>query len=303
MLLHIASPLPRLREDVHRWAEVRPRLQLRVIVAALYRGLVSDGGALDAGGQLAYFTLLAFFPFCIVAFSLIAYLPLAGLDSQLLGFLSDVMPGDVARMCGDVLREVVGKQRGWLLALSLIGAVWTASGSVTSATVALNHAWDTPEDRPYWRTKGTALLLTAGGVATLIFVTMLLMLGTKAGDQIVERFAHATMPGVTHSSLRWVIVCGFMLSISSLAYYLLPNLHGEPHFVLPGALLATAAWSLVTFGFGFYVSRVGSYARLYGALGTAIVLLTWIYLAAVVLLVGGTLNATLDHLIEKERAS
>src|SRR5438132_9248910 len=81
---------------------------------------------LDLAAQLAYWSLLALFPFLIFVLTLLGYVPLGGLDRQVLELAYDVLPREVARFFDQTLHEVVGRQRGGLLFVSLGAALFTA---------------------------------------------------------------------------------------------------------------------------------------------------------------------------------
>lgn len=250
-----------------------------------------SGNMIDVAAQLSYWNVLALFPFAIVALSLIAYLPLRGLDSALMSLVRESVPPDIARLYEQVMAEVIGKQHGVLLVLALLAALWTASGSVSALIAALDEAWEVKETRSYWRRKGVALGVTAAAVLVVIVVCAALLVGSEFGGQLLARMGWAPGP-VVSGFLRWVVAYVAMLGLASVAYMVLPNIEGR-RYVLPGALFASGVWVVVSLGFGLYVQHIASYARVYGALGGAIVLLTWLYLAGLVLLVGGRLNAML----------
>ena len=67
------------------------------------------------------------------------------------------------------------------------------------------------------------------------------------------------------------------------------------YWVTPGSLLATLIWTLASLGFSVYAENFGSYNKTYGTLGGGIVLALWMYLSALAILLGGELNAELEH--------
>jgi membrane protein len=257
-----------------------------------------DGGAIDAGAVLAYYTVLAIFPFALLALSLVAFVPLHGLDQQLIDLIWQVMPHDVAKMCTDILNEVVGKQHGIVLIVALVGALWTASSAVSATTITLNHTWDVKETRPWWRSKALALGVTISGVLLLIAGAVGMLLFSEVGRAVLDAagVAHPSKPLHTFFGgvIRYGVVFIAMLAVSSLSYRLLPNIKGK-RTIYPGAFFATGSWVLVSLAFGYDLTHFASYAKVYGALGTAVVMLTWLYLSSMVLILGGGINAAFDH--------
>jgi membrane protein len=81
---------------------------------------------------------------------------------------------------------------------------------------------------------------------------------------------------------------------AALSYYLLPDVAQKFKFITPGSVLGTLAWFLASWGFGTYVSHFGSYNVTYGSIGGVIVLMTWFYISAFILLMGGEVNAIIE---------
>ena len=103
---------------------------------------------LDLAAQLAYYALLSIFPFAMFLLTVVAYLPLHGLDQHIMGAIYSVMPADAAKLFQQTLNEIMGKQRGWLLLGTLAFAIWSASGGASGLITALNRAYDVVETRP-----------------------------------------------------------------------------------------------------------------------------------------------------------
>jgi membrane protein len=96
---------------------------------------------------------------------------------------------------------------------------------------------------------------------------------------------------------QWPITIALVVVVVDLVYYLAPNADTEWVWVTPGALLATALWLATSVGFRLYVRNFSDYTAVYGAIGSVIVLLLWLYLSGFALLVGAELNAEIDKAI------
>jgi membrane protein len=107
--------------------------------------------AVDLAAQLAYWSLLALFPFAIFLLTVVGYLPLGGVDRQLMEWLAPFMPDAALRLVWDTVHEVLGKRRGGLLTISFLAALWSASGGTSALMAAINRAYGVEETRPYWR--------------------------------------------------------------------------------------------------------------------------------------------------------
>ena len=249
----------------------------------------------DLAAQLAYFAILSIFPFAMFLLTLVGYIPLHGLDSQILGAIYSVMPTEVAKLCDSTLHEIVGKQHGWLLWSTLAFALWTASGGASGLITALNRAYDVSETRAAWKVKLRALLVTLGGIIVIIVATAAMLIGPEVVRWIWSFFGFGGAFDKLWAVLRWPVATLALMTMVACIYYFLPNVKQKWRFITPGSVVAVLAWIVASIGFRMYVSHFSSYARTYGALGTVVVLLVWLYLSGLMLIMGGEINAILDR--------
>jgi membrane protein len=267
----------------------------RAFSVTLVRALLRHN-VIDLGAQLAYWSLLAVFPFIIFLLTVVGYLPLGDVDSELMNWLAPFMPEAALKLIWETVHEIVGRQRGGLLALSLVTALWSAAGGASALTVALNRAYGVEETRPYWRRKGQALLATLTAVLLLLVVVVCAAIGTDLatwGLTLLGAGHHYEWLEHAWGWLRWVATLVALVGVLAAAYSLLPNTKHGFSLISVGSVVAVVAWALVTWGFRHFVAYFGSYARSYGALGAVIMLLTWIYLSGITIIVGAEVNAVL----------
>lgn len=251
---------------------------------------------LDLAAQVAYWAILAIFPFAMFVLTLMGYIPLHGLDRQVMDALDHVVPPEVARLVDDTLQEIVGRQRGGLLVSTLIFALWTASGGVSGLTTALNRAYEIKETRPMWRVRLRALVVTLIGVVAAVVAATAMLVGPELVQQAWRFFGLRGGFDRLWASLRWPLALVAMTSMVAFMYQFLPNVRPRRRTILPGSVVAVLGWIAASFGFRLYVAHFGSYARSYGALATVVLLLLWLYLWGVMVIVGGEVNAILDRM-------
>ena len=269
------------------------------IIKAFVRSFVDSflrNEVIDLAAQVAYYALLALFPFAMFVLTLIGYIPLRGLDRQILDPLERVVPPEVATLVERTLHEIVDQQRGWLLVSTLLFALWSISGAISGIMTALNRAYGVAETRPIWRVRGRSIvIMIVGVVATIVAATSMLV-----GPELLRRVS--TFFGLRGGfdrlwgALRWPLAFGALTSMAAFTYYFLPNVQHRRRFIMPGSIVAVLGWIMASMGFKLYVAHFASYARTYGALGTVVVLLVWLYIGGLTLIVGGQINAILDRL-------
>lgn len=251
-----------------------------------------------AAAQLAYYFLLAFFPFVVFLVALLAVLPVDEVLIRKRDLLAElerfaaVLPGGAA----DLVRRTVDsltQHRSGLLSVTAAGALLAASGGMRPVMATLNRAWGVPEGRAY----GKRFLLGLG--MTLVFVVlvmsgiMLLSLSNRLDVWIAENWGAFWATAWRLGSLASGY--GVLLFVVEFIYHVAPNVRRPWRWITPGSVLAVFLWLAGTRLFSMYVSHFGRYELLYGSLGAVVVFLLWLYIAGLAVLVGGELNAELER--------
>ncbi len=112
------------------------------------------------GAQLAYYLILAIFPFIIFFLSILQFTPLA--DADVLQQLLTPLPGDSKELFYDLINNIIKGGSVGLLSFGAIASIWSSSNGVMALMKAVNKALDLEEDRPYIKLKGLSILLTLG---------------------------------------------------------------------------------------------------------------------------------------------
>ena len=273
------------------------RLNLREWTA-VFKRTVKEFMADDCLGlaqQIAFSSLLAFFPSMIL---LVGLLGLIGAYDELGEFLGLVAPGAVTDAIDIAKESAAGQEASASIAfaLGLFGALWAASGAMSSLVKAVNAAYDRIETRPFWRVRLISLLLVflTGFVLAGMFV--LIVFGGPIGEAIAEKANLGGAFDLVWTLVRWPIAFVAVLLFFALLYYLAPNVdHRNWKWITPGSLLAGVLWLVLSGLFALYTSFSDSYDQTYGTLAGGIVLLLWLYYSATAVLFGAELNAELDR--------
>ena len=256
---------------------------------------VREDDCLGGAAQLAYYLLFAVFPFLLFLTALVGFLPIPNLMERLLAALAMVVPGEAVTLLQDNIRHLVTEQKGGLLSFGILAALWSSSSAVVAITAALNQAYDVEEGRPWWKVRATALLLTMGLSLFLLIAVALLIFGPQLGGGVASLVGLGWAFELTWNILRWPVSAALLIVALALVYYWAPDVEQEWKWITPGAVFAALATLLTSLGFSLYVSHFGSYNTTYGSLGAVIVFLTWLYLTGLCVLVGGELNAEIEH--------
>jgi membrane protein len=272
------------------------RLSAREWIAALkraFREFLADD-AMGLAQQIAYSSLLAFFPAVIF---LVGLLGLVDAYDDLQTFLAPVAPDAVLDTI-DTIQES-GRSSGASLTafvLGAAGALWAASGAMGAIIKAVNRAYDRVETRAFWKVRLIAIVLVVltGLVTAALF--LLIVFGGPLGEAIADRAGLGSAFDLIWGVFRWPIAFVAILLFFALVYYLAPNAtQRDWRWITPGSLVGSLLWLSLSGLFALYTSFAGSYDRTYGSLAAGIVLLLWLNYSAFALLFGAELNAELDR--------
>lgn len=269
-----------------------PMARLRRFLVEVGRGIRRDE-LIDIAGQLAYSSLLALFPFLIFLATVLGFLPIHGVTERLLSDLRRVMPPGVAPLVEDTVRGVVANQNGWLLALSIAGSLWAASGGIGALTTALDHCFGVRETRAWLHVRLRSIGITIGATFLLAVMAVTFMIGPALVEKASAYLGLGQVVAIAWAWLRWPAAVVAMSVLLAMLYWACPDVDQPFRLFTAGSLFAVPAWIGVSLLFNLYVTHLGSFNRTYGALGTAVVLLIWIYVSGLIVLVGGEMNAVL----------
>jgi membrane protein len=266
----------------------------REVLKRTYRESSRDNVSIIAAG-VAFYAFLAFVP--LLGSLVLVYGFVAEPQSvvQHMQALTALMPADAARMIGEQLMSVTqtaSSKKGLGLLIALLLSIYGAMRGASSIITALNIVYEVKETRSFLKATMVAAALTVGAV----FALLLAMLGISLLG-FVEKLLPFSSPAV-HLILKivfWTVAAAAVSLIVALVYRYAPN-HEVPkwRWLTPGSIAATVLWLAATLVFGLYVTNFGNYNATYGSLGAVVVFLTWLYLTAYILLMGGELNAELE---------
>jgi len=256
---------------------------------------VREDDCLGGAAQLAYYLLFAVFPFVLFLTALLGYLPIPNLMERLLTALATLLPGEVVTLLQEHVRQLVTEQKGGVLSFGILAALWASSSAVVAITGALNRAYDVQEGRSWWKVRSVALLLTIGLSLFIVAAMVLLIFGPQLGDWLASLVGLGKIFEHLWNIIRWPVSAGMLIVAMAVVYYYAPDVEQQWKWITPGAVFAVLAMMVTSLGFSVYVSHFGSYNKTYGSIGAVIVFLTWLYLTGLCLLIGGEINAEVEH--------
>jgi membrane protein len=247
--------------------------------------------SMGSAAMIAYFMLFATFPFLLTLASLLAFLPIPNLMDWLLRLLGEIVPMAAVDLMRNSVERLVTRQRSGLLSVGIVVSVWAAANAVEAFMQALNRVYGLREHRPFWRTRGIAILLAVGVSLFTVLGLLALWFGSQVSHWWENRGGLGPLPVQVWDVARWPLVLLLLIGAIDQLYFIGPAVRQRWRWVTPGAVVAVLGWVAASLGFSAYVRNFGSYNATYGSIGAVIILLSWMYLTAFFVLLGAEINA------------
>jgi len=253
---------------------------------------------IDRGAALTYYSVLSLAPGLLVLFSVIGLLGDQGTVNEVLEIFDEIGPNDVEGAARDPLRSLVDHdtQSGTLLGLGLLAVLWTASAYIGCFFRASATIWGV-ERRPVWRAWPLRVALTFVFLILLAAALLLIVLTGQLAQSIGDALGIGDGVVRLYGVLKWPALLVLLTLLIALLYRSSPSRErSATHWrvLTPGGAIAMIAWLLVSAGFNVYTNAFASYDTTYGALGTTIAGLVWLWLTNLTLLMGVELDAALE---------
>lgn len=270
-------------------------LPLYDVARFFFKGLY-NGAITTRASSLAFNFFLAIFPSIIFLFTLIPYVPIAHFQDTLFELLREVLPKAAFEASEETITDIVKNQHGGLLSIGFISALFFSTNGVNSMIDGFNNSYHVVETRSLLRQRLVALQL-------VLITTLLLLVSIAVIIYSSIVLSHLPLGVSSYYPIqigRLLIVAGLFFIIISFYYYLGPASKKGWTFFSAGSTFATVLTLLTSLGFAFYVNHFGTYNKLYGSIGTLIIVLLWIYFNSIVLLLGFELNVSIHSAGKKD---
>lgn len=274
------------------------RTQVRLVVRAIGHAIWNSvrGGSLLHAQAVAFNMFVAFFPALLFIAGVLASATTE--MEEVLGGIRRVLPPGSRRAVVDSLLRI-SQNPGRLMWLGAIGTLLMGSQLMFSLRQIFAMIYDREERGSFWKQQLVSFGMVLVTVVPWVAVSLLVVFG-----KFLRNWLSAQLGVQIDLPMKVLWTAGYFslaivtatLILAALYYFLTPHPRQRWNEVLPGAALAMGLWWIVTTAFGLYVTRVAIYDVLYGGFGATIGLLVWMYLSAVVVLIGAQFNSEMANL-------
>lgn len=263
----------------------------KVIYDAVFHFVEDDGFAMAS--HVALSTLLAVFPFLIFGTALASFLGASQFSSTAVHLIFDTWPEAIAKPLADQVVQVLTIPRGGLLTISVLAAAYFASNGVEALRISLNRAYRVPETRPWYFNRLASLGYVL--IAVLIFALLSILLVAVPLALNYTRQWLPKLADVLDIVFSWRIYGTIFLLLAGLMILHLWLAAGRRRLldVIPGVLLTLIFWSVGALLFAYYLSTFANYTATYAGLASVMIVLIFLYMLAVIFIIGAEINAAL----------
>jgi membrane protein len=265
-----------------------------------------DTDIFSRAAQVAFYFSFSLFPLLFFLISLFAIVleTTDGLKAELFTYIGQIMPSSAFELVRKTLEEIIESSSGGKLTIGLAITLWSASAGIDSVRIALNEVYELRETRWWWRTKLQSLLITLLLILLVALVLGIVFYGWQAAQVALGYIGLQVTSPLVLVSIQWISILLVMLFACEVIYNLLPNFKKYRwDWITPGSIVAILLWLLLTRGFRLYLEYFNSYNKAYGSLGAVIILMLWLYLTAIVIMIGGVINAVLREMRDESEAA
>ena len=278
--------------------DIPPRAMKEVLLRVYSQ--ISDDRVLLIAAGITFYGLLALFPGLAALVSVYGLFADPTSVTSHLQTLSSFLPKEAIDVIGGQLDRLARLPASRLSVGFIAGlgiALWSANNGIKAVFEGLNVAYGEKEDRGFLKLTAISLLFTVGAVgvgilsiaAIAVVPAALAYLGADGAFDVLVRLG------------RWPLLLAVLCLVLALLYRFGPSRRSAKwRWISPGSLTAGILWILVSALFSWYLANFGNYNETYGTLGATIVFMMWLWISAIIVLLGAELNAELEHQTERD---
>lgn len=257
---------------------------------------IIEGSVTSRAGSVAYSFFMALFPGIIFFFTLIPFFPVESLEQEIFSVLERILPPDTWEVSRETITDILRNRRSGLLSFGFLLALIFSTNGINALITNFSQTVHDIEIRPWWKQLLVSLGLTLVISINFIIGIIIIIFSSDVLNAVLHFFHLDQVSSLAVEITRFALLLALVFMGIVLLYNYGPSRTRRWRFFSPGAILATFLILISSLGFSFYISNFSQYNKLYGSIGTLIVILLWIYINALVLIIGFELNASISQL-------
>jgi membrane protein len=252
------------------------------------------GVLVTRASSIAFNLLMALLPASIFLFTLIPFIPIPNFQHELIRLFESIIPSEAYKLLESTIVDVITIKSGGLLLFMFIATIVFSTNGIHAlihAFVVSSHHFQTRTWVAQRRISVVLLLVVEFMIA--VAGTIIIFSKTAINHLEAQHYLEKNLVFYLIMILKWVVIILLLFLAISFLYWLAPAKKSDFRFFSPGSITATFLFILTSLGFSAYVNNFGQYNKLYGSIGTLIVIMVWLYLNSIALLIGFELNVSI----------
>jgi len=268
----------------------------RFVVKGFRKGVL-----VTRASSIAFNLLMALLPATIFLFTLIPFIPIPNFQNELIELFENMLPLNAFNFMENTIIDIVTKKSGGLLLTMFIATIIFSTNGIHAIIHAFVVSAHTFQSRSWIHQRKISVILLLIVVLMIALAGFLVIFGKMFVNYLVELdILERNLVISIVVFIKWILVVVLLFFAISFLYYLAPAKRSDFRFISSGSTLATILFILTSLGFSAYVNNFGQYNKLYGWIGTLMVILIWLYLNSIALLIGFELNVSIKEAFKEE---
>lgn len=256
---------------------------------------ISDDRVMLVAAGVTYYLLLAFVPALSALVSVYGLFADPATVQEHAAMLQALIPGGGMEIINEQLTRLASQGNttlGFTFVISLAIALWSANAGMKALFEAMNVAYDEAEKRSFVTLTLTSFVFTLGAiVAAILFIGLVVGLPLALDLLGIGTDTKWLVSIASYAGIFLLVSFG----IAALYHWGPSRTRAKWRWITPGTVLTVVVIVVVSLLFSWYVANFGSYNATYGSLGALIGFMTWIWISTTILIVGGEVNAEMEH--------
>jgi len=270
------------------------RIPIYNVIVFFFRGLY-NGALTTRASSIAFHFCLALLPAVIYLFTLIPYIPVENFQEGLLSLIEDILPSNVYDLLDNTIKDMFIKRKG-LQYFGLFIALFFATNGVNHMIVAFNASYHTIETRSWLERRAISALLVIILFSLVTIAVSLILFSRFIVRKMVElEFLKSDITFYVLMAGKWIIVIALIFIAVSFLYFLGPSRKMKWKFTSAGSTFSSILIIVTSLIFSYIINHFNQFNRFFGTIGTAMVILLWLYFNSLALLIGFELNASIKN--------
>ena len=261
---------------------------------------IINGALTSRAGAIAFSFFMALFPFLLFILTLIPFVPIEGFQKDFLMSLDQILPPTTSESVNLVINDIFNNRYSGLLSFGVLTSIFLMTNGVNAIFGGFEYSYHVKVTRNMFKQFMVAL-----GVSVVLSVLLLVTVAFTIYFEIGIDNLKAS--GWVENDVSWIrtgrmafFILMIYTSVSILYNFGVKDLK-QRLFFTPGAILTTLLTILMFYLFGVYVEKFAQYNKLYGSIGTLLILMLFVWINAIILLLGFELNASMNRLRLKHK--